>query len=80
MHQDPLTALLSSLRGLVASSRDSTPNGNSELQVILCSLPEPTMNGTDTGIDLVDKSIELTDWSKYKGRRVATLLWHLVKK
>lgn len=78
VRRDPSTDSVSSLGDSVASSRDGTPNGNRELQVIMCSLPEPATNGTETGLDPADKSTESTDRSKCEGRRVAALLRHLV--
>lgn len=76
--RDPSTGSVSSLGDTVASSRDGTPNGNRELQVIMCSLPDSATNGTETGLDTTDKSTESTDRSKCEGRRVAALLRHQV--
>jgi hypothetical protein len=75
MRRDPSTESVSSLGGSVASSRDGTPDGNRELQVVMCSLPKPATDGTETGLSPTEKP---TDKSKCEGRRVAALLRHLV--
>jgi hypothetical protein len=75
MHRDPSTELVSSLGGSVASSRDGTPNSNRELRVVMCSLPEPATDSTETGLSPTEKP---TDKLKYEGRRVAALLRYLV--
>ena len=75
IRRDPSTESMSSLGGSVASSSDDTPNGNRKLQAIMRSLPEPDVNGTETGLNPTEKSI---DKSKCEGRRVAALLRHLV--
>jgi hypothetical protein len=75
IRRDPSTESVSSLGGSVASSRDSTPNSNRELRVVMCSLPEPATDSIETGLSPIEKPI---DKSKCEGRRVATLLRHLV--
>jgi hypothetical protein len=75
IRRDPSTESVSSLGGSVASSRDSTPNSNRELRVVMCSLPEPTTDSIETGLSPTEKP---TDKSKCEGQRVAALLRHLV--
>lgn len=66
IRRDPSTESMSSLGGSVASSSDNTPNSNRELQAIICSLPEPDVNGIETGLDPTETSI---DKPKCEGRK-----------